>query len=81
MNAHRFRKCLTPLVHGLLLSSAPMLTLAACAPLTRTVGISTQPAACLEFRPIQFSRLNDTEQTIAAVKAHNAVWDKLCGRR
>ena len=33
---------------------------------------------CAIAKVIQFSRLNDTLETIAAVKEHNAVYETLC---
>lgn len=36
--------------------------------------------ACVAFGPIQFSRLHDTEETIVAVKAHNAAWSAMCAK-
>lgn len=73
----------------LLLMLAAPLMLIACAtpqasePPTSSPAPSPAPAdgkavACASFGPIIFDRLTDTEDTIAAVKAHNAVWVALC---
>lgn len=56
--------------------------LTACA--TRTPSAGTEapggPSAfCLVAKPIIFSRLHDTPETIAQVKAHNAQGQALCG--
>lgn len=69
---------------------AAALTLSACAtptPFARpTPTAATEPVvdgsvvACSAFGPIGFSRLSDTLETIAAVKAHNAAWEALCKR-
>jgi hypothetical protein len=53
-------------------------TLTACAALTSTAGIKGHASFCDVAKPISFSRLNDTAETIAAVKEHNAVYDELC---
>lgn len=66
----------------LLLMSGGLLILGACAPKTPSLG--TEPAVqaglfCSETSPIIYSRLHDTAQTIAQVKAYNAVGQRLCG--
>lgn len=53
-------------------------TLAACAGQTPSPAIRVTDSACTAFGPILFSRLHDTEDTIKAVKAHNAAWEALC---
>jgi len=58
----------------LMLALLPIL--GACAHRTATPATNT---ACTAFAPIGFSRLHDTEETIIAVKAHNAAWDAVCG--
>ena len=50
------------------------LTLACSAPQT-TIAVTD---FCAIAKVIQFSRLNDTLETIAAVKEHNAVYHTLC---
>lgn len=54
--------------------------LSACANQMPSAGTSgASPLFCSEAKPIVFSRLHDTLETIAQVKAHNAVGQKLCG--
>lgn len=58
-----------------------LLMLASCAtphPPARPTAIPATDAACKAFAPILFSRLHDTVETIAAVKAHNDAYDALC---
>ncbi|GLK72613.1 hypothetical protein GCM10017643_27290 [Ancylobacter dichloromethanicus] len=46
---------------------------------TTTAGEGTTgKAVCRSFRPITWSA-QDTDETIAQVKAHNAVWREICG--
>lgn len=51
-------------------------------PLTQACSALQTPIAATDFcaiaKVIQFSRLNDTLETIAAVKEHNAVYETLC---
>lgn len=51
-------------------------------PLTLACSALQTPIAGTDFcavaKVIQFSRLHDTLETIAAVKAHNAVYHTLC---
>lgn len=47
---------------------------------TVTAGGATKAALCDQFRPIRWSS-QDTNQTIAEAKGHNAVGVKLCGWR
>ena len=51
-------------------------------PLTQACSALQTPTAGTDFcaiaKVIQFSRLNDTLETIAAVKEHNAVYHTLC---
>lgn len=47
---------------------------ACCGPQTPIAGTEF----CAVAKVIQFSRLNDTLETIAAVKEHNAVYHTLC---
>ncbi len=66
-----------------MLAIGVLLFLASCAPMTPLRGTSpvpsaVKPAACAEFAPIGWSK-NDTDETIRAVKAHNAVYVELCG--
>lgn len=57
-----------------------LLTLAACATLGTSSHGKTEPSSfCLLAKPIRFSARNDTLETIAQVKEHNAVGKKLCG--
>lgn len=61
-----------------LLALMPMsLPLAACV----TLGSGTErhwlDTSCQAFAPITYSRL-DTPETIAEVRAHNRVYDRLC---
>lgn len=59
------------------------LTISSCAtrhPSARqipTVAIDPK-AACLAWKPILFSRLHDTEETIRQVKEQNAAHDAFC---
>ena len=54
-----------------------LLPMAGCA----TLGSATRPLAvdtsCTAFRPITYSR-RDTPETVAEVRAHNRVFDRLC---
>lgn len=52
------------------------LPLAGC--VTATGSSATRSALCDQFRPIRWSS-QDTDQTIAEAKGHNAVGVKLCG--
>lgn len=56
-------------------------TLNACAEKISSPGTepSGSPFFCSEARPIIFSRLKDTVETIQQIKAHNAVGVVLCG--
>lgn len=61
-----------------LLALTPMLLLmAGCV----TLGSGTKPlpvdTSCAAFRPITYSK-NDTLPTVAEIRAHNRVFDKLC---
>jgi len=51
-------------------------------PLTQACSALQTPTAVTDFcavaKVIQFSRLSDTLETIAAVKEHNAVYETLC---
>lgn len=58
-----------------LLTAIWLVSLAGCAHPIPSAGTS---AACTAFGPIYFSRLKDTEETIAAVKRHNASWQAMC---
>lgn len=51
-----------------------MLTLSGCA---KTMGLSGDRVACSAFEPITWEDA-DTDETIAGVKAHNAVYKELC---
>lgn len=55
--------------------------LQACAPTMATAEKMESPAqtdvACSSFEPIRWS-VQDTDQTIAQVKEHNAAWRALC---
>lgn len=59
-----------------------MLIPSACATTTGSGATSTPPPAaetyCQVARPISWST-KDTDETIRQVKAHNAVYTKLCG--
>jgi hypothetical protein len=55
-------------------------TLTACASLTNTAAIKGHASFCDVAKPISFSRLRDTAETIAAIKEHNAVHDELCAK-
>lgn len=69
----RKSELLKPMLLGLtLMLSTPILT--GCAKMMATLAIDT---SCKAFRPITWSH-SDTDQTIKEVKAHNAVYDKLC---
>lgn len=45
---------------------------------TTTGGSATRSALCDQFRPVRWSS-QDTAQTVAEVKANNAVGKALCG--
>lgn len=61
------------------LSSVCCVILGACGSLTPSPETeSSAPLFCSEAAPILFSRLHDTPETIAQVKAHNAVGVRLC---
>lgn len=49
-------------------------TLAGCARMTVSAGTE-----CLRWEPIAWS-VNDTDETIRQVKAHNAVYQSICGK-
>jgi hypothetical protein len=49
----------------------------ASGPSTNTVAIDPK-AACLVWRPILFSRLHDTDETIRQAKELNAAHDAFC---
>lgn len=59
----------------LLLGLAPILT--GCVTMA-SGGTETRAALCDQFRPISWSS-QDTVETVAGVKAHNAVGKRLCG--
>lgn len=67
----RFEKTAPMLAIGLLL----MRPLAGCANTTATGATSV--AMCDQFKPISWSS-RDTDETIAGVKAHNAVHKAIC---
>jgi hypothetical protein len=60
-----------------LMLAAVILTLTGCATTTGS-GVRTNEASCRAFQPIYWSA-EDTDETIRAAKAHNAVGVKLCG--
>lgn len=60
---------------GIVCVGTLLLILAACVTPTQT---AVPDSACLTFKVIQFDRLNDTLETIAQVKEHNAAWRALC---
>lgn len=76
-----------PRLCGLLLLGT-LLILPSCASLTSTAGrdasapdVTTTRAEtsyCRVARPLSYDRLADTEQTVAEIKSHNAVYDGLC---
>ena len=74
------RPYLLPLMLVVALTSVSCSTLQASGRPTPTAATEVQPVACTAFAPIMFSRLQDTEETIAAVKQHNATYDALCRR-
>jgi hypothetical protein len=53
---------------------AASLMLAACA----TGAPVVLDTACTAFKPINYSALQDSEETKKQIRGHNAVWDKLC---
>jgi len=63
---------------------AALLTLATlatgCAATTAGVATESGRAICDQFRPIAWSA-RDTDETIRAAKAHNAVGVRICGWR
>jgi hypothetical protein len=70
------------LLLGMLLSSSSCSTQTPPALPIPSVGTSaSKPEVdpCVVFKPIIFSRLHDTPETIEAVKVHNAKWVAHCG--
>lgn len=67
---------------GMALRLAMLLALAivatGCAQTTAGVATETGRALCDVFRPIAWSA-RDTDETIGAVKAHNAAGARVCG--
>lgn len=59
------------------LSLLAMMSLTACVHRTHSPVIDKR-IVCVAFEPIRYSRLQDTEPTIAAVKSHNAAWSAVC---
>jgi hypothetical protein len=68
-----------------------LLTLTACAHEIPTLATRTEvaaapaapppaPSACTAFPRITFSRLHDTAETVAQIKAYDAGRDVLCGK-
>ncbi len=55
-----------------------LLLLGSCATPTPTVGIN-HASFCEAAKVIRYSRKHDTDETIEAVKEHNAVGADLCG--
>lgn len=49
-----------------------------CAKMTAGVATETGRALCDVFRPIAWST-SDTDETVGAVKAHNATGARVCG--
>lgn len=70
---------LSPRLTPLAIVSASVLTLTGCVHPTRTPE-TEKVVACGAFRPITFSRLHDTEETIRQVREHNAAYLALCGK-
>lgn len=67
---------------ALILLIALSLIPTACArqtPIPATDGGAAVNIGCLEFSRLTFSRLHDTEPTIAGIKAYDAARDKVCG--
>lgn len=67
---------------GLLSSGLMVMALTGCASQISSAGIEVRPGSalfCSEAQPITFDRLADTAETIAQIKEHNAVGQKLCG--
>lgn len=67
---------------GATLAIACVWTLAGCAGMMASRGQTSLPpslAACVVFEPIYWAN-GDTDETIKAVKLHNAAWLKLCGK-
>jgi len=54
------------------------LILTSCARQTPTAVPDEQAPVCLVMTTISFDRLNDTAETIAQIKEHNAVLAELC---
>ena len=66
-------------LYAALATMLALATLAAgCATTTAGVATETGRALCDVFRPIPWSA-RDTDETIGAVKAHNAKWEAMCG--
>lgn len=61
-----------------LLSTGLTLTIANCAG-TMAIDAIERRAVCVMFRPIAWS-IRDTDETIRAVKAHNAAHKRTCQR-
>ena len=70
----RFKRLFKP---AILLSSALLMTLTACATQTPTPAISID-TSCTVFGPITFDRLKDTLPTIEQIKVYNAKWVERC---
>lgn len=45
----------------------------------QTDGVSLPSFGCNVFRPITYSRKNDTKETVRQIVGHNAVGVKSCG--
>jgi len=69
-------KLLSLLCAGLMISSCASLT--ASAPPTN-IPATDAKAACLVWKPILYSRLHDTDETIRQVRDLNAAHDAFCG--
>lgn len=61
-----------------LLALTPMLLpMAGCATLGRETETHWLDTSCQAFRPITYSS-HDTAETVAEIRAHNRVYDRLC---
>ena len=65
-----------------MLTSGSLIALTACGLVTSSSGLTPdykpETLMCEVFVPIMWSR-KDTDETIKAVKIHNAVWLSTCG--
>lgn len=61
-------------------SIATMLVVAGSLLLTACPGVDTD-TSCTAFKPILYSPTLDSQDTVTAVRQHNAAWVALCEKR